>query len=113
MRRYSVPRVVFVNKLDRVGANPWKVIAQARDKLKLNAAAVQVCMSSLCRLASSFAACSVLCHAVLRCVCQQPNCSRCALQRQLLQITPGSLTYICHHLYGIAITTPLPVHLSP
>jgi translation elongation factor EF-G len=42
MRRYSVPRVVFVNKLDRVGANPWRVIQQARDKLKLNAAAVQV-----------------------------------------------------------------------
>lgn len=42
MRRYNVPRLVFVNKLDRVGANPWKVIQQARDKLKLNAAAVQV-----------------------------------------------------------------------
>jgi translation elongation factor EF-G len=42
MRRYNVPRVVFVNKLDRVGANPWKVIQQARDKLKLNAGAVQV-----------------------------------------------------------------------
>jgi elongation factor G len=42
MRRYSVPRVVFVNKLDRVGANPFRVIQQAREKLKLNAAAVQV-----------------------------------------------------------------------
>jgi elongation factor G len=42
MRRYNVPRVVFVNKLDRVGANPFKVIQQAREKLKLNAAAVQV-----------------------------------------------------------------------
>lgn len=42
MRRYAVPRVVFVNKLDRVGSNPWRVIQQARDKLKLNAAAVQV-----------------------------------------------------------------------
>jgi translation elongation factor EF-G len=42
MRRYSVPRIVFVNKLDRVGANPWRVIQQARDKLKLNAAALQV-----------------------------------------------------------------------
>ncbi|KAF8068404.1 elongation factor G [Scenedesmus sp. PABB004] len=42
MRRYGVPRLVFVNKLDRVGAAPWRVIAQARDKLRLNAAAVQV-----------------------------------------------------------------------
>ncbi|KIY97191.1 elongation factor EF-G [Monoraphidium neglectum] len=42
MRRYSVPRLVFVNKLDRVGADPWRVIQQGRDKLRLNAAAVQV-----------------------------------------------------------------------
>lgn len=38
----QVPRLVFVNKLDRVGANPFRVIQQARDKLRLNAAAVQV-----------------------------------------------------------------------
>ena len=25
MHRYKVPRVVFINKLDRLGANPWKV----------------------------------------------------------------------------------------
>lgn len=25
MKRYSVPRVAFINKLDRAGANPWKV----------------------------------------------------------------------------------------
>jgi elongation factor G len=31
-----------VNKCDRAGANPWKVLAQVRDKLKLNAAAVQI-----------------------------------------------------------------------
>ena len=42
MRRYNVPRLCFVNKCDRAGANPWKVLAQARDKLKLNAAAVQI-----------------------------------------------------------------------
>jgi elongation factor G len=28
MRRYSVPRVAFINKLDRSGADPWKVIDQ-------------------------------------------------------------------------------------
>lgn len=42
MKRYAVPRVIFVNKLDRAGANPWRVIEAARDKLKLNAAAVQI-----------------------------------------------------------------------
>jgi translation elongation factor EF-4 len=25
MKRYEVPRVAFINKLDRMGANPWKV----------------------------------------------------------------------------------------
>jgi len=42
MRRYNVPRLCFVNKCDRAGANPWKVLSQVRDKLKLNAAAVQI-----------------------------------------------------------------------
>ncbi|GAM27445.1 hypothetical protein SAMD00019534_106210, partial [Acytostelium subglobosum LB1] len=42
MRRYNVPRVTFINKLDRVGANPWNVIDQLRKKLNLNAAAVQI-----------------------------------------------------------------------
>ncbi|GAX73818.1 hypothetical protein CEUSTIGMA_g1269.t1 [Chlamydomonas eustigma] len=44
MKRYDVPRVVFINKLDRMGANPWRVINMARDKLRLNAAAVQIPM---------------------------------------------------------------------
>ncbi len=42
MKRYSVPRLAFVNKLDRQGANPFKVIDQVKDKLRLNAAPVQV-----------------------------------------------------------------------
>jgi elongation factor G len=42
MKRYSVPRVAFINKLDRTGANPWKVIDQLREKLHLNAHAVQL-----------------------------------------------------------------------
>ena len=42
MRRYNVPRLCFVNKCDRAGANPWKVLDQVREKLKLNAAAVQI-----------------------------------------------------------------------
>jgi translation elongation factor EF-G len=25
MKRYKVPRLAFINKLDRMGANPWKV----------------------------------------------------------------------------------------
>lgn len=42
MRRYDVPRLAFINKLDRAGADPWKVIRQLREKLRLNAAAVQI-----------------------------------------------------------------------
>ena len=42
MKRYDVPRVAFINKLDRTGANPWRVIDQVRDKLRANCAAVQI-----------------------------------------------------------------------
>jgi elongation factor G len=36
MRRYSVPRVAFVNKIDRSGSNPDRVIGQLREKLSHN-----------------------------------------------------------------------------
>lgn len=42
MRRYEVPRLAFINKLDRMGADPWKVLDQARAKLRHHSAAVQV-----------------------------------------------------------------------
>ena len=42
MKRYNVPRLAFVNKLDRQGSNPWKVIQDLRNDLKLNASAVQI-----------------------------------------------------------------------
>ncbi|KAL7258624.1 hypothetical protein ACSBR1_004693 [Camellia fascicularis] len=42
MRRYEVPRVAFINKLDRMGADPWKVLSQARSKLRHHSSAVQV-----------------------------------------------------------------------
>lgn len=42
MRRYEVPRLIFINKLDRMGADPWKVLDQAKHKLRHNCAAVQV-----------------------------------------------------------------------
>lgn len=41
MRRYNVPRLCFINKLDRAGARPWNVIDQMRSKLRLNCAAMQ------------------------------------------------------------------------
>lgn len=42
MRRYEVPRLAFINKLDRMGADPWKVLNQARSKLRHHSAAVQL-----------------------------------------------------------------------
>lgn len=42
MRRYDVPRLIFINKLDRMGADPWGAIQSVRDRLSLNCAAVQV-----------------------------------------------------------------------
>ncbi len=42
MRRYKVPRIAFINKLDRTGANPYKVKDQLREKLKLNPILIQM-----------------------------------------------------------------------
>ncbi|MCO5143376.1 MAG: elongation factor G [Oligoflexia bacterium] len=42
MKRYNVPRLAFINKLDRAGANPFRVIDAIREKLHLNAAPVQI-----------------------------------------------------------------------
>jgi elongation factor G len=42
MKRYGVPRLAFINKLDRQGCNPDRIVQQLRDQLKLNAAAVQI-----------------------------------------------------------------------
>jgi elongation factor G len=42
MRRYNVPRLSFINKMDRPGANPWRIVNQIRQKLRMPAAAVQV-----------------------------------------------------------------------
>jgi len=42
MKRYSVPRIAFINKLDREGADPDPVVEALRGKLHLNAAATQV-----------------------------------------------------------------------
>ena len=42
LRRYNVPRIAFINKCDRTGANPYKVLGQLRDKLHLNAMLLQI-----------------------------------------------------------------------
>jgi elongation factor G len=42
MTRYNVPRVAFINKCDRTGANPDKVTGQLREKLELNAHLMQI-----------------------------------------------------------------------
>ncbi|QEN09342.1 elongation factor G [Oceanispirochaeta crateris] len=42
LKRYGVPRIAFVNKSDRTGANPYKVCDQLREKLNLNSVMMQV-----------------------------------------------------------------------
>jgi elongation factor G len=42
MRRYKVPRIAFINKLDRTGANPFRVRDQLREKLRLHPVMIQL-----------------------------------------------------------------------
>src|SRR5712664_796064 len=42
LRRYGVPRIAFVNKCDRAGANPLRVRDQLREKLNLNPVLLQL-----------------------------------------------------------------------
>lgn len=42
MKRYQVPCLAFINKLDRSGSNPNKVISDLREKLGHNAVAMQI-----------------------------------------------------------------------
>src|SRR5690606_18109487 len=42
MRRYGVPRIAFVNKCDRAGANPFRVRDQLREKLSVNPVMIQI-----------------------------------------------------------------------
>ncbi len=42
LKRYSVPRLAFINKCDRTGADPERVVKQLREKLMLNAHMLQM-----------------------------------------------------------------------
>ena len=46
MKRYNVPRIAFINKMDRLGANADSVIQQMRDRLNDNAVAIQFPMGA-------------------------------------------------------------------
>lgn len=46
MKRYNVPRLSFINKMDRMGANPFKAVEQINQKLRIAAAAIQVPIGS-------------------------------------------------------------------
>ncbi|HEY9874301.1 MAG TPA: elongation factor G, partial [Candidatus Obscuribacterales bacterium] len=44
--RYKVPRIAFVNKMDRTGANFYKVYNQILDRMRANAVAIQIPIGS-------------------------------------------------------------------
>lgn len=44
--RYNVPRIIFVNKMDRTGANFYKVYEQVCDRLRANAIPIQLPIGS-------------------------------------------------------------------
>src|SRR5438034_390143 len=42
MKRYAVPRIAFINKMDRTGANPANVVEQLQTKLDIEAVPMQI-----------------------------------------------------------------------
>jgi len=42
MKRYHVPRLAFINKMDRIGANPLRVVQQVKEKLECDAILMQL-----------------------------------------------------------------------
>ncbi|WP_153558559.1 elongation factor G [Roseimaritima sediminicola] len=42
MKRYQIPRLAFINKMDRTGANPQRVVEQLREKLGAEAFLMQL-----------------------------------------------------------------------
>mmetsp|Transcript_69991 Transcript_69991/g.150811 ORF Transcript_69991/g.150811 Transcript_69991/m.150811 type:complete len:181 (+) Transcript_69991:176-718(+) len=42
MNRYNLPRVCFINKLDRLGANPLKIADDIKNKLSINVVVMQI-----------------------------------------------------------------------
>jgi elongation factor G len=42
MRRYGVPRLAFINKMDRTGADPYRVVDQIKEKLNSDAIMMQI-----------------------------------------------------------------------
>ena len=42
MKRYHVPRLAFINKMDRTGADPLRVVGQVREKLGADAVLMQL-----------------------------------------------------------------------
>ncbi|WP_144994535.1 elongation factor G [Polystyrenella longa] len=46
MKRYQVPRIAFINKMDRTGADPDNVINQIREKLKVTPLPMQIPMGA-------------------------------------------------------------------
>ena len=46
MKRYKVPRLAFINKMDRTGADPEDVVQQMRDKLGAEAVMMQIAVGA-------------------------------------------------------------------
>jgi elongation factor G len=44
--KYNVPRIIFVNKMDRVGANFFRVVEMIKDRLGVNAIPIQIPIGS-------------------------------------------------------------------
>src|SRR5512145_2273998 len=40
--KYGIPRIAFINKCDRLGADPWRCVQQIRDRIKAHPVLTQI-----------------------------------------------------------------------
>ena len=84
MNRYKVPRVAFINKLDRTGSDPERVLSQLRYQYSYNAMCVCACVCAynvhmcMCAYNVHVCMCAYNVHVCVRimciCVCVRIMC---------------------------------------
>ena len=104
MKRYKVPRIAFINKMDRMGSDPWKIVGQLREKLQLNAAAIQIPIGLEDKLEGIFAECVPM----RCCVCTYVRLSLARLSPFFPGRSIVPFLHFCVHVFRTSADEPCP-----